>query len=432
MEERVRVLTAPGGQLSWVQWLRESGGAKMEFLRALFRRKPADVHQVGPQREEPGAEVAEETLEAEPVNMELSPRRLSDFIGQDKVKERLAISIAAAKARGEALDHILLVGPSGWGKGTLANIIAHEMGVSITITSGLAVDRLRDFTAIVSRLAERAVLFIDEVHRLPRPVQEMLCTAMEDRCLDIIMGKGLKAHTLRLRLKPFTVIGATTEVSNISQPLRRRFGVIYRLEPYRQQDIERLIIYHAQLLDIDIDEGAAQEISLGAEGDPVIARRLIRRVRDYAQVYDEGLITKDVALEGLGILKPDMYGIPPAESIRKGTSFEQEVLTYLQTMGFEAERTEKTADGGVDIIAHSTKPLFQGKYIIQCKNWSKPVGEPVVRDLYGVVTAERANKGILVTTSRFTASAMKFAKDKPLELIDGKAWHKLTKEEPPS
>lgn len=401
----------------------------MRFFRALFKRKPPDLEETSLQREEPGAEVAEDTLEIETVDIEPSPMRLSDFIGQDKIKERLAISIAATKARGEALDHILLVGPPGWGKETLAIIVAHEMGVKITVTSGPAVERVRDFAAIVSRVGERDILFIDEVHQLPRPVEEMLYPAMEDRCLDMIMGKGLKAHTLRLRLKPFTVIGATTELNKVSQPLRRRFSAIYRLEPYRQHDMECLVVNHAQLLDIDIDQGAAQEIALRAEGDPVIARRLVKRVRDYAQVYGEGLVTKEVALEGLGILKPDMYKVPPEESIHKGTSFEQEVLTYLQTMGFEAERTEKTADGGIDIIAHSNEPLFQGKYVIQCKNWSNPVGEPVVRDLYGVVTAERANKGILITASRFTASAMKFAKDKPLELIDGNTWRKLTKAE---
>ncbi len=393
----------------------------MEFLRALFRRKPADLYEVGPQQEEPRA-----------VEVLLRPKTLQEFIGQERVKENIKILLEAAQGRGEAVEHVLFCGPPGLGKTTLANIIAHEVGVKITVTSGPAVDRTRDFAAIVSRLGERDVLLIEEVHRLPRPVEEMLYPAMEHRCLDIIMGKGFKAHTLRLRLKPFTVIGTTTDLTKVSQPLRRRFGVIYRLEPYRQEDMERLVVKFAQLLDIDIDQGAAQEIALRAEGDPGIARRLIRRVRDYAQVYGEGLITKEVVLEGLGILKPDMYEVPLEESIGKGTSFEQEVLTYLQTMGFKAEQTEKTADGGIDIIAHSNRPLFQGKYIIQCKNWSKPVGEPVVRDLYGVVTAERANKGILVTASRFTASAMKFAKGKPLELIDGKAWRKLTKEEPSS
>ncbi len=401
----------------------------MRFFRALFKRKRSDLGEVSLQPEKPRAEVAEETLEIEAADIQPRPMRLSDFIGQDNIKERLAISIAATKARGEALDHILLVGPPGWGKETLANIIANEMEVNITVTSGLAVDRVRDFSAIASRLGERDILFIDEVHRLPRPVQEILCTAMEKRHLDLVMGKGLKAHTLRLRLKPFTVIGATTELSNVKQPLKRRFSATYRLEPYREQDVESLVVKFAQLLDIDIDQGAAKEIALRAEGDPVMAKRLIKRIRDYAQVYGEGPITKEVALKGLGILRPDMYEAAPEESTGKGTSFEQEVLTYLQTMGFEAERTEKTADGGIDIIAHSSEPLFQGKYVIQCKNWSKPVGEPVVRDLYGVVTAERANKGILIAASRFTASAITFAKDKPLELIDGKTWRKLTKAE---
>ena len=250
-------------------------------------------------------------LKADEVAVEvlLRPKTLQEFIGQERVKENIKILLEAAQGRGEAVEHVLFCGPPGLGKTTLANIIAHEMGVKITVTSGPAVERVRDFAAIVSRLGERHILFIDEAHRLPRPVEEMLYPAMEDRCLDIIMGKGLKAHTLRLRLKPFTVIGATTRMALMTSPLRARFGVIYRLGFYSISAMEQIVRRSAKILGVEIEEGGCQEIARRGRGTPRVANRLLRRVRDYAQVRADGVITAEVARQALELLEVDSLGL---------------------------------------------------------------------------------------------------------------------------
>ena len=247
----------------------------------------------------------------EDVSLEttLRPKRLAEFLGQEKVKDNLKIAIAAAQGRGEPLDHILLYGPPGLGKTTLANIIAAEMRVNIRTTSGPAVERTGDIAAIITSLKEDDVLFIDEIHRLNRVVEEKLYPTMEDFVLDIILGKGPGARNLRLNLPRFTLIGATTRFAMLSPPLRDRFGVVYRLDFYDEEAIAAIIKRSARILGIEAQEGGIREIARRARGTPRVANRLLRRVRDYAQVMAEGVITEKVALEALSRLEVDHLGL---------------------------------------------------------------------------------------------------------------------------
>jgi Holliday junction DNA helicase RuvB len=239
----------------------------------------------------------------------LRPQRLGDLIGQERVRENLSILIEAAKQRGEALDHVLLHGPPGLGKTTLSHIIANEMDVPIRITSGPAIERQGDLAAILSNLREKEVLFIDEVHRLGRAIEEILYPAMEDFALDFVIGKGPSARSIRLKLPHFTVVGATTRLALLTAPLRTRFGAIFRVDFYDQESLEAIVRRAADVLQVEIDDAGAAEIALRGRGTPRVALRLLRRVRDYAQVRADGHINAEVARQALELLDVDARGL---------------------------------------------------------------------------------------------------------------------------
>ena len=243
------------------------------------------------------------------IEVTLRPQTLSEYIGQDKVKEIIAIYIEAAKRRNEPLDHVLLYGPPGLGKTTLSAIIAHELGVNLRITTGPAIERPGDLVSLLTSLSDNDVLFIDEIHRLPRAVEEILYPALEDRVIDIIIGKGPSARSIRMDLKPFTLIGATTRAGQLSAPLRDRFGVIHRLELYSPEQLTDIVRRSAMILGIPCTSDGAAEIAGRARGTPRIANRLLKRVRDFADVMGNGEITQEIANLALSRLEIDALGL---------------------------------------------------------------------------------------------------------------------------
>jgi Holliday junction DNA helicase RuvB len=238
----------------------------------------------------------------------LRPRDLDSYIGQDKVRENLQVSITAARNRGEALDHVLLYGPPGLGKTTLATVIANEMGVAIRSTAGPVIERAGDLAAMLTNLGEREVIFIDEIHRMAPAIEEILYPAMEDFELDIVIGQGPSARSVKVPLKPFTLIGATTRAGLLTSPLRARFGIVHRLDFYTTQDLEEIVRRSARILGVGLDADAALELAQRSRGTPRVANRLLRRVRDFAEVRADGHITLDVAHAALKMLEVDARG----------------------------------------------------------------------------------------------------------------------------
>ncbi len=252
---------------------------------------------------------ARKTQEDNELDISLRPRTLSEFIGQDKVKEQLAVFIPAAKNRDEPLDHVLFYGPPGLGKTTLSQIIASEMGAGITSTSGPVIERPIDLSAVLSKITEKDIIFIDEIHRLNPAVEEILYPAMEDFKIDIMVGKGPGARTLKLDLPPYTLIGATTRAGMITSPLRGRFGLVIRLGYYNFTDMEKIVKRSAVILDVKIEDEGAREIAGRSRGTPRIANRLLKRVRDYAEVKADGTISLEIARKALELLEVDRYGL---------------------------------------------------------------------------------------------------------------------------
>ncbi|MBQ9315086.1 MAG: Holliday junction branch migration DNA helicase RuvB [Clostridia bacterium] len=262
----------------------------------------------------PGLEKGENDFD-----VSLRPRKLEEYIGQTKVKENMKIYIEAAKKRNESLDHTLLYGPPGLGKTTLSNIIANEMNANIRITSGPAIEKPGDLAALLTNLAPGDVLFIDEIHRLNKSVEEILYPALEDFALDIIIGKGPSARSIRLDLPKFTLIGATTKAGSLSSPLRDRFGIIHRLELYSNEDLETIVKRSAKILNIDITEKGAKEIASRSRGTPRIANRLLKRVRDFADIKSDGKVTDEIADEALQSLEIDKLGLDNIDRIMLDT-----------------------------------------------------------------------------------------------------------------
>lgn len=258
-----------------------------------------------------GKRMIETGITEEDIQLEgsLRPRYLSDYIGQEKAKENLRIYIQAAKQRNDPLDHVLFYGPPGLGKTTLAGIIANEMGVNIKVTSGPAIEKPGEMAAILNNLQEGDLLFVDEIHRLTRQVEEVLYPAMEDFAIDIMIGKGSAARSIRLDLPKFTLVGATTRAGLLTAPLRDRFGVIHRLEFYSVEELKVIILHSARILEVEIEESGALELAKRSRGTPRLANRILKRVRDFAQVRYDGVITKEVADIALDLLEVDKKGL---------------------------------------------------------------------------------------------------------------------------
>ena len=313
--------------------------------------------------------VTPESRPEDRLDLALRPRSLADLIGQERVKENLAILIAAARQRGEPVDHVLFYGPPGLGKTTLAHIMANEMGVNIKITSGPAIERPGDLAAILTNLRAGDVLFIDEVHRLGRVVEEVLYPAMEDFALDIVIGKGPSARSIRLKLPRFTVIGATTRLALVTAPLRARFGAVYRLDFYSHAAMQAIVERAAGVLQVGIDPDGVDEIAQRGRGTPRVALRLLRRVRDYAQVRGDGVIDRPIAVQALELLNVDALGLDEMDRRVLRTVIEKYRGGPVGLNTIAASISEE-ADTIMDVVALPVAAGFPGTHL------ARPPGYP--------------------------------------------------------
>jgi holliday junction DNA helicase RuvB len=319
----------------------------------------------------------------------LRPQKLIDYVGQEKIKRNLIIFMEAAKKRGESIEHVLLCGPAGLGKTTLANIIAREMGVNIRITSGPAIEKVGDLGSILTNLQDGDILFIDEIHRLNKTIEEVLYPAMEDYKLDIIIGKGPSARTLQLDLPKFTLIGATTRLGTISNPLRNRFGAVYRLDFYEPQEIERIIHRSGRILDVKIDSAGAKTVAASSRRTPRVANRILKRVRDFAQINDVETIDEKIAIEALKALEIDEIGLEPTD---------RNILEII---------IDKFGGGPVGVQTIAAATLEEVQTI-------EDVYEPYLLQL-GLLA--RTSRGRVVTEKGFQHLGKKFDKDKQGKLV---------------
>ena len=361
----------------------------------------------------------------------LSPQRLADIVGQTDTVRRLAALVELSKGRGQPLPHILLIGRAGMGKSTLAIALANEMGAAIVTTVGPSLDRGIDLMGILTNLGERDVLFIDEIHRLPRVVEELLYPAMEDFSVDFVMDKGLNARTMRIPLRPFTCIATTDMESAIRPRLRALFPVVVTLRSYSEVEIAALAVRVATARGLSLTPDAAALIAASSTGS---IRRMTAVVHlltpqrasvnisaaEVAKVL--GILGHPAgAVQGRSGMAPDLMGL-------SGQEFEVLITSLLQRFGFQTELTKVTGDGGIDIVASLDRPLVGGRYLVQCKRFAPdaPVGASMVREFYGAFVAARgAIKGLFITTSTFSPQAREFAEHLPLELIDGEQLQRL-------
>jgi Holliday junction resolvasome RuvABC ATP-dependent DNA helicase subunit len=353
---------------------------------------------------------------------EWSPGRLSDIVGQTQAVQRLKPLVELSRERGQPLPHILLVGAEGTGKRTLAAALANEMGVAFVNTAGSSLERGADLMGIVTELAERDVLFIDEIHRLPRVAEELLYPAMEDFSLNFVMEKGLNARTMRIPLRPFTLIGSAEKGTELTPKLRALFPVTVVLQPYSESELGAIALAFGRARGISLTPGAAALLGRFSGGSLRNLRSALQLAgRPGAAEVSEADASAALAILGHQVV--DSAATVPADLMQlSGTEFEVCVTGMLQRIGFRTELTRMTGDGGIDIIAYLDRPIVGGRYLVQCKRFmdSTPVGAPMVREFYGAFVADRsAVKGLFITTSNFSAQAREFVQNLPIELIDG-------------
>jgi Holliday junction DNA helicase RuvB len=353
---------------------------------------------------------------------EWSPGRLSDIVGQTQAVQRLKPLVELSRERGKPLPHILLVGAEGTGKRTLAAALANEMGVAFVNTAGSSLERGADLMGIVTELAELDVLFIDEIHRLPRVAEELLYPAMEDFSLNFVLEKGLNARTMRIPLRPFTLIGSAEKGTELTPKLRALFPVTVVLQPYSESELGAIALAFGRARGISLTPGAAALLGRFSGGSLRNLRSVLQLAgRPGAAEVSEADASAALAILGHQVV--DSAATVPADLMQlSGTEFEVCVTGMLQRIGFRTELTRVTGDGGIDIIAYLDRPIVGGRYLVQCKRFmdSTPVGAPMVREFYGAFVADRsAVKGLFITTSNFSAQAREFVQNLPIELIDG-------------